>query len=60
MDELREECKALPGLLYALQMDVADDKSVADARDFVETKLAELGQGMILPDAFIRVVYADS
>uniref|UniRef100_A0A0M3IC12 17-beta-hydroxysteroid dehydrogenase type 6 n=1 Tax=Ascaris lumbricoides TaxID=6252 RepID=A0A0M3IC12_ASCLU len=47
VDELREECKALPGLLYALQMDVADDKSVADARDFVETKLAELGQELI-------------
>uniref|UniRef100_A0A915B1U6 Uncharacterized protein n=1 Tax=Parascaris univalens TaxID=6257 RepID=A0A915B1U6_PARUN len=47
VDELREECKALPGLLYALQMDVADDGSVADAKNFVETKLAELGQELI-------------
>ncbi|VDM47253.1 unnamed protein product [Toxocara canis] len=46
LDELRLECRGLAGTLYAFQMDVANDESVAAAKAFVEAKLTQSGCGL--------------
>ncbi|KHN80558.1 Retinol dehydrogenase 16 [Toxocara canis] len=46
VDELRLECRGLAGTLYAFQMDVANDESVAAAKAFVEAKLTQSGCGL--------------